>query len=299
MAASTEIEPVRITKIAGRYLVFDVEDVSSLRRNHNICAVFVGTTPQNPTQNIFQGLPIELYPEEAKLLVEKGAGYIVDDTASHLARLTSHDAGSRAAYIQSLKTRRRNAQRAIDEEQAARKEIGLKARAKKNSKKAAEASNEAEDSLFSTEVAEPSEKKPQEDVERAVVKQHVHLTPTASSDLVDPTAQSTALIDTPHSYPLYAHLNSLGYYITPGLRFGGDYSVYPGDPFRYHAHFIATSFEWEEEITMLDIVGGGRLGTAVKKGFLIGGQASKEDDSQGDSSNNRPVRAFCLEWAGM
>lgn len=298
MAASSASEPVRITKIAGRYLVFDVKDVSTLRRAHNICAVFVGTTPQNPTQNIFQGLPIELYPEEARLLVDKGAGYVVDDAASHLAQLTSLDVDSRAAYIQSLKTRRRKAQRALDEEQAARKEAGQKMRARKNSRKLPETSNPAEDSLFSSEASEPAELKAGDDAPGVVVKQDTHFTPTTSSGLVHPTAQSTAMIDTPRSYPLYAHLNSLGYYITPGLRFGGDYSVYPGDPFRYHAHFIATSYDWDEEITVLDLVGGGRLGTAVKKGFLIGGQAVK-DDEPGDSGDKGPFRAFCLEWAGM
>lgn len=127
-----------------------------------------------------------------------------------------------------------------------------------------------------------------------------HITATASIDMLDPTAHSVS-IDTPRGYPLYAHLNSKGFYITPGIRFGGDYSVYPGDPFKFHAHFMATSYEWDEEITMLDLVSGGRLGTAVKKGFLIGGQApappstelEEDKDSQGE------VRAFTLEWAAM
>ncbi len=69
---------VRISKIAGRYLIFDLQDVVYLRRHHSICAVFVGTMPQNPTQNIFMGLPVELLAEEASVLVNKGAAYIAD-----------------------------------------------------------------------------------------------------------------------------------------------------------------------------------------------------------------------------
>ncbi|KKY31950.1 putative trna-splicing endonuclease subunit sen34 [Diaporthe ampelina] len=229
---------VRITKVGGRYIVFEVKDVASLRRDHCICAVLVGTTPQNPTQNLFSGLPLELLPEEAKLLVDKGAAYVVDDATSHLTRLTSMDPTAKHAYLQSLRTRRQNISRVLDEEDAIRKAEDLKA--------------------------------------------------------------YSVPVEAPGSYPFYKHLNSKGYYITPGIRFGADYSVYPGDPFRYHAHFMATSFEWDEEITLLDLVSGGRLGTGVKKGFLIGGQApSEEAAGKPEDAGEDRVRTFTLEWAAM
>jgi tRNA-splicing endonuclease subunit Sen34 len=79
----------------------------------------------------------------------------------------------------------------------------------------------------------------------------------------------------------------------PGLRFGCQYSVYPGDPFRYHAHFLANQYAWSEEIAVMDLVATGRLATSVKKGFLLGGS---DPDAVGESSH---VRTFCMEWAGM
>jgi tRNA-splicing endonuclease subunit Sen34 len=78
----------------------------------------------------------------------------------------------------------------------------------------------------------------------------------------------------------------------PGLRFGCNYSVYPGDPLRYHSHFLATGLGWNEKFDLLDIVGGGRLGTGTKKAYMVGGEdpkAPKEDN----------VRAFSVEWASM
>ncbi|KUI55173.1 putative tRNA-splicing endonuclease subunit tsp-4 [Cytospora mali] len=321
------IELVRITKVGGRYLVFEVKDVASLRRDHCICAVFIGTTPQNPTQNVFSGLPIELLAEEAKLLVEKGAAYIVDDAVSHLNHLSSMDSAAKQAYLQSLKTRRQNISRVLNEQDAARKREGAKMRAKQKSKRApargdtppvdeaailppttsAEKEDEAvppstgltdlDSSLFS----HSPHKQESPSVSKALANtKSRHITPTTSIDmLLDPRAH-TVPIEAPRSYPFYKHLNSRGFYITPGIRFGADYSVYPGDPFRYHAHFMATSFEWDEEITMLDIVSGGRLGTGVKKGFLIGGQAppDKSGGSEEDSGEDR-VRAFTIEWAAM
>ena len=297
---------VRISKIAGRYLVFDLQDVVYLRRNHNICAVFVGTMPQNPTQNIFMGLPVELLSEEASVLVNKGAAYIADDAVEHLSRLSAMDASSRKAYLQSLKTQRKHAQASIDEEKAARsaeakaRHLGALAKKKKQqSNPAVTATVEEEILSESPPQSEPAASVSPVPTSTSSSVLAAGITPGTSAKLIEGnTNLSPAVVPKPS--PLFAHLNSKGYFITPGLRFGGDYSVYPGDPFRFHAHFMATSYEWEEEITMLDLVASGRLGTAVKKGYMLGGQKPRDDDDpKGDLVDGGEVRAFCMEWAGM
>lgn len=320
-------ELLRITKVGGRYLVFEVKDVASLRRDHCICAVLVGTTPQNPTQNLFSGLPLELLPEEAKLLVDKGVAHVVDEATSHLAHLTSMNPTVKHAYLQSLRTRRQNISRVLDEEDAIRKAEGAKMRGKQKSKRVPARADSppvveevdlplspppektAETSVIPTSTANHEESLfsslPQQRTEHptstsTIVATNRHLTATTSIDMLSDLKAYSVPVEAPRSYPLYRHLNSESYYITPGIRFGADYSVYPGDPFRYHAHFMATSFGWDEEITLLDLVSGGRLGTGVKKGFLIGGQAPPEKpagDPQ-DAGEDR-VRTFTLEWAAM
>jgi tRNA-splicing endonuclease subunit Sen34 len=57
------------------------------------------------------------------------------------------------------------------------------------------------------------------------------------------------------------------------------------------------SAEWDEEIDLMDIIVGGRLGTGVKKGFLLGGAEEKDGDSINETRSN--VRTFSIEWAGM
>ena len=84
-------DPVRICKIANRYLVFDYKDASVLRRQHQINGTLVGTAPQQPTQNVFLGLPIEIRPVEAEALIERKVAYIVDSAVSHAAALKSKD----------------------------------------------------------------------------------------------------------------------------------------------------------------------------------------------------------------
>lgn len=62
----------------------------------------------------------------------------------------------------------------------------------------------------------------------------------------------------------------------------------------------------------MDLVGGGRLGTGVKKSFLIGGPTgsnSPESFRAGggadelkeitDVRKSGDVKVFCIEWAGM
>lgn len=364
MAGAAPERQVRISRIAGRYLVFDIEDVVHIRRHHGICAVLTGTMPQNPTQNLFLGLPVELHAEEARLLVDRGAGYVADELAEHLARLTaaapSADATARRAYLRSLRRQRRAAQLAFEEERAAamarhqgKRTAAAAAKAKTGAESAEGASATAaaaaevgrggkeggegegndEPSLFDSPTPSPPPPKTKPPAAKDNHNRLPAITPTTSGDLVAPAAPGTttptssssaaaALVGVPRAYPLYRHLNARGYYTTPGLRFGGDYSVYPGDPFRYHAHYLANSYGWDEAIPMLDLVTSGRLGTAVKKSFLFGAEKPKtpraaaaavaaepepEPDGSGtaaagpdeEEGGGGEVRVFCVEWAGM
>lgn len=303
MAASSERQ-VRISRVAGRYLVFDIDDVVHIRRHHGICAVLTGTMPQNPTQNLFLGLPIELHAEEARLLVDKGAGYVADELTDHLSQLSAMDPSARKAYLQHLKQQRRNAQQVFEDEKA---KVQAKHQGKRKAKPAAVAEvsaavteTEEDTSLFDTPkpAAPPPSAPPKESSLPGV-------TLTTSSPLLPIPTSSSPVVNLPYPahYPFYKYLNARGYYTTPGLRFGGDYSVYPGDPFRYHAHYLANSYGWDEEVAMLDLVASGRLGTAVKKSFLFGAEKPAQEGTSAGTSGEKggegEVRVFCIEWAGM
>ena len=49
----------------------------------------------------------------------------------------------------------------------------------------------------------------------------------------------------------------------------------------------------------MDIVGGGRLGTGVKKAWMVGGRDPrwKADDEEGEGGDG--VRVFSVEWGGF
>lgn len=317
MASTEDDRKVRISKIAGRYLVFDIDDVAYIRREHGICAVFTGTMPQNPTQNVFLGLPLELYAEDAKMLLDRKVAYIADDPLEHLNKLKSIDDETRKSYLQSIKTQRRTAQLVFDEAKAQSQARHKDKRKPKQPQvpvvvptelpSASSVNNDAattveqekeggEESLFdesssSKPVTTASAPAPQK--QPPVKEKLPAITPTTSNAMLS-NGTSNPDVENHTALPLYSYLNERGYFITPGLRFGGDFSVYPGDPFRYHAHYMANNYGWDEKIPMLDLVTSGRLGTAVKKSFLMGGQKPAADNCEAGE-----LRAFCIEWAGM
>jgi tRNA-splicing endonuclease subunit Sen34 len=283
---------IRISKIAGRYLIFDAEAVSRMRRDFNTCGNLVGTVPQQPTQNIFLGLPIELRPEEVESLVQRNAAHVVDDVAAHEKALSCRD---RSAYIASLRKKRKTLEKAFSERtvqkaaEVAEKHGAsqAKAKSKANAMERCQSSDDAE--LF-------YETRPEESgAPRKVDETNIWgITPASSIELLSPGSDSDFEVSKVPEAPFARFLQSSGYYMTPGLRFGSRYSVYPGDPLRFHAHFMANSYEWDQGIPIMDIVEGGRLATAVKKAFLIGAQEPSKD-----CTRENPVRSFSIEWAGM
>lgn len=269
--------------------MFDPDAIAVLRRQENTNGTLVGTTPQQPTQNIFLALPVELRPEEAYTLVRKRSAHIVDDVAAHRAALDSANTEARMMYIDSLRKSKQAAQYAFAER------IALKAATvacRQEESVASMADICSSKGIGNSALASDSTTHPHHDQKDSNVGQ-LAVTPVSSNFLLP---RSTLKILNTHeesNMALCRFLQGRGNYMTPGLRFGAQYSVYPGDPLRFHAHFMANEYEWDEPLPILDLVGGGRLATAVKKAFLIGGQQTACTSLEG------VVRTYSIEWAAM
>lgn len=304
-------EPIPISKVAGRYLLFDINVVTHLRRNHNILGVLTGTIPTCPQQNLFTGLPLQLLPEEARILVMKGVAYAVDDLAFHKQRFNSFGGEDRRLYLQSLRSEGRKAQLISEKKSAAGAERHLTRQAalvasetsstsspvinRSTPRSTSDNMNDRDDNLLfdGGRSASPALSSNTLSSKAVYQLQPVTLSTTYPPVALPPKTLNPSLPDVPIYFPLFAHLHEKGYFMSPGLRFGCHYSVYPGDPLRYHAHFLGVGYEWDQEIPLMDIVGGGRLAGGVKKGYLMGGQDPSDPDGFGG------VRTFCVEWGGM
>ncbi|KAE9371660.1 SEN34 subunit of tRNA-splicing endonuclease [Stipitochalara longipes BDJ] len=298
-------EPIPISLIAGRYLLFDVNVVTYLRRTHNICGSLIGGIPQAPQQNMFLGLPVELMPEEATLLVKKEIAYIVDDVAWHTQRFNTFEGEDRQKYLASLRSQGLKARKAAQIEARKRADRGLRMVVAKKAIDSDSGEEEGPDTSFEGTTDDASEalfdvddraSSPTPSSTAFASSEPYALTPSTSYSPSSLPQNSSPAPDPPvgPGYPLFELLHSRGYFMMPGLRFGCNFNVYPGDPLRFHAHFLANAYDFDEEIPLLDLIGGGRLGTSVKKGFVIGGE---DPDAEVDSG--RKMRTFCIEWGGM
>lgn len=308
--------PIPISLISDHYLLFSINAVTYLRREYHICGVLSGTLPQVPQQNVFLGLPLELMPEEARLLVEKGVAYIVDEPKAHDQGIKNIAEEDRRKYLEALEQEGRGASRIQAERKEVRKQSTLKKIEQKKAAKAAKSASiekpDSEEIQASPAAAEGEETeslfndKPRSSSvissssrASAAIDTPFGITPTTSYPPLTarPPTSPQSPPPAPPSYPLFAHLHSQGYFLSPGLRFGCQYLAYPGDPLRFHSHFLTISAGWDEEIDLMTLVAGGRLGTGVKKGFLIGGAEKGVDEKEDDKVDN--VRTFSIEWAGM
>jgi len=331
-------EPFPIFTLAHKYMLYDVNVVTYIRQKYNVCGVLIGGLPQAPQQNVFLGIPLELMPEEARLLVDKGAAYVADDVRSHKQGFLDNglSVDEQKAFQASLSK----------QGQAAAKDVGRRADERKKAaltkKLGADNWNDIPEDMLLPSTRRGKKKggargghqtptrEAQEDGESlfgppgepivkntdgppkasyviptgsSVGRLEFAITPTTSHPPLRatvPTADHAPHIpEVPQSYPLYKHLHEEGYFMAPGLRFGCQYTAYPGDPLRFHSHFLCNGMDWDDEFDLLDIVGGGRLGTGVKKGFLVGGVEQKDSTETVQAAHEKPVRAFCIEWGGM
>ena len=336
--------PFVISKISSkveRYFLYDINVITWLRKFHHILGVLIGTLPQIPQQNVFLGLPLELMPEEARLLSEKGLAYIVDDMQWHQLGLQCTSSSQKEAFRRSLARDAREAAKAFERRKLSNAEQARKKHKLNNLPKQPlfEEASTHEAPAANIDDTELLFESP--DLDRASslsdsmsvlnVQDQWAITPSTSYPPL-PTPPLDLQTPSPNvrlsPYALFKHLHDLDYYMAPGLRFGCHFLVYPGDPLRYHSHFLAIGVDWDDEIDLLDIIGGGRLGTGVKKGWLLGGVEGEREGSsrlecdisvspstdpggpkdmekqQGSQQDDivdyaMRVRTFCIEWGGM
>ena len=126
VALSPVQEPFPISRVADRYLLFSIDIISHCRRNHNICGMLVGTIPNLSQQNVFLGIPLELMPEEARVLVERGAAYIVDDEDVHRKAFATMSREERLKWLEEMDRRGEEVTRGTEELKERRKDRALK-----------------------------------------------------------------------------------------------------------------------------------------------------------------------------
>lgn len=321
-----------------RYVVLLIKDVECVRTQHHICGLLSGTLPLIPQQNVFLGLPLRLLNEEVVFLLRKEAAILIDESRAYIEPTTQQRT---AFHDHELDDIYKQKQRTLVQQEEHRKRIEAQLKAsdgdgaleRRRARQAAkgEASNDAQVAPTLQTSEDVLERMPYVHYTRGestlipgyVPCTHAMLPNMPRGTQVNAyTTLKDAFVAGVWAFPatledrarcaVFEDLHEKGYFLSTGLRFGGDFVVYPGDPLRYHSHYTATVLATPaQSIPAFHIIASGRLGTAVKKSHLIcQANTSVRDDTQaqdrrrrGDDDSLRKtwgqVQYWSLTWAGF
>lgn len=300
---TAEHSKIRIHLQQGKAFVWKAEDARKIREEHGLVGNLVGALVRKPRQNTRLGLPLQLQPEEARLLVEIGAARLVyhglaDQDVSVVGADVSSDVDEKESYAKFLRQSYEEQWKMALQEKKCKLE-GLSERIAEGRSKRKRPHVEQEE--------EPMESSSQGPIKELLnLEQTFHFPkeammvqiPTARIRLGSEKEVNIQEVSSEWPYPgqknhearyrVFKDLWQKGYYLTNGGKFGGDFLVYPGDPMRFHAHYIAICSPQEKDIALSDIITAGRLGTNVKKTVLL---CSANQDGQ--------VTYTSLQWSGL
>ncbi|KAM8903660.1 tRNA-splicing endonuclease subunit Sen34 isoform 2-T3 [Spinachia spinachia] len=262
-------------------LLWRVEDLQAVRAQ-GLVGALLGSLPRVPRQNLKLGRPLLLLPEEEELLTERQAAAALPSTAYQ----DGEGAELRLQVTQHLEDQ----QRSYEEQSILALEDRKSALLRAMTSSHTESDDEALQSRL--EVLEQSFTFPSsaQAVQVSTARAGLSYRPEARTPLQarwpirghDKPSCHTA------RYQVFRDLRGRGFYLTSAGKFGGHFLVYPGDPLRFHAHFIAICLSLEEPVCLLDLLAVARLGSNVKKTVLL---CSPGPDGR--------VRYTSLQWSGM
>lgn len=265
---------VKLILTHGRVHVWNAKDADVIRRCYRIVGNLVGALPRNPHQVQVMGLPLQLMPEEVTLLIEKGFAKLVEyeemtkEPASELKEIFKdcRDRCYEEQVVAAAEQRKREIEVIADKILS-----GKRKKLEKRMKSTPGSVTEAElNELTHEKVIEEECKKIQRlpehlqvceiFVENPLIKR---LTPNEVRWSF-PTSNIEEL-----RYAVFKDMWERDYYLTNGIKFGGDFLVYPGDPVLFHAKFIVKCVEDVDQVNIHDLVTWSRIGTSTKKTLVV------------------------------
>ncbi|XP_044134003.1 tRNA-splicing endonuclease subunit Sen34 [Bufo gargarizans] len=295
--AAAEHSRILIHLQQGRALVWRADHARRIREEHGLVGSLVGALVRKPRQNTRLGLPLQLLPEEARLLVEIGAARLVHHRWAADGTDVSTAVEDKEAYAQFLHhSYEEQGQLALQEKKRTLESLSGRIAEGRSKRKRQRVEQE-----------EPMESSSQGPIKELINLEQTFHFPKEAMMVQIPTAHlrpgneeevdvQQVSSEWPYTgqknhearYKVFRDLWQKGYHLTNGGKFGGDFLVYPGDPMRFHAHYIAICFPQDENIALSDIITAGRLGTNVKKTVLLC-----------SSSQEGQVIYTSLQWSGL
>ncbi|KAH8833531.1 hypothetical protein DL96DRAFT_1703191 [Flagelloscypha sp. PMI_526] len=293
--------PIRVSN--GKGFVWNVDDIYKLRAEHRICGILVGTLPHMGSQNMFLGLPLQLMPEEVVLLLNEELALLVDDPSAHMSPTQEQLEKWKERHAEYVESQISSSTTSGDHthlaETAEAKQKRLLRQQKKNAKTSTVQQEPNQVLWIPEETPETSSSKAQDAPYPLVVPGETSFPwydSTTATYLTIQSAKDAGIWNYPDTQEerarcaVFSDLWKRKYVMGGGIKFGGEYLVYPGDPLRYHSHYTASVLpSVDNPLPAMDVVAHGRLGTATKKVHVLSAWDEKKQE----------VAHFSIEWAGF
>ncbi|CAI1796069.1 hypothetical protein SEUBUCD646_0A00790 [Saccharomyces eubayanus] len=271
-------------------LVFDMHDIQLLRK-YGICGVLSGTLPTAAQQNVFLSVPLRLMLEDVLWLHQNNLAdvkIIRQGGDEIIAGITPERGAKLAKLVEDRLTKSFDYQTKFKKDQhiAKLKKIGII-----NDETSAEELQRLDKSNNNDQLIESSLFIDIADNSSILKDDSIALNSLSCDDIRNLLFKQYERSEKMQTYFLYKALRDQGYVLSPGGRFGGKFIAYPGDPLRFHSHLtIQEAIDYRSEpIDLISMISGARLGTTVKKLWVIGG-VEEETGS---------THFFSVEWAGF
>ncbi|XP_019729850.1 tRNA-splicing endonuclease subunit Sen34 [Hippocampus comes] len=272
--AESPAQAMHISQCDSAPLLWHTDEVAAAR-SLGLVGALLGSLPRTPRQNVRLGRPLLLLPEEERFLGDCGA----------LTAISQSDVGVRE-HARQVALYEETLERSYQEQQvlALQDRKAAVLRALNSSRPGSEVD------------CEEDKRRRLETLERHFSFQRSALMVQLNTARVGPAHLSagpaSCAIRTPAAdakYQVFLDLRRRGFYLTSAGKFGGDFLVYPGDPLRFHAHFICVCVRADERVPLSDLLAAARLGSNVKKTLVL---CSPHCHGGG-------VTYSSLQWSGM
>ncbi|XP_014280698.1 tRNA-splicing endonuclease subunit Sen34 [Halyomorpha halys] len=269
---------VKIKLTDNKPLVWKAEEWLKLQKNR-IHGTLIGTPANFPKQVSENGLPLLLLPEEVTLIIEKNMGKLF----SYRKNRTFPSDKVKEEYSEYLRKNKEEQEayykKLCKEQVLERIDLIIEGKKRKSLSKQQNTEGTTSESELDREVLLQNE------IERkvkAATASNLIQIPTASPWLAEEDLEEVEWTYPETSkeklkYRVFKDLYEKGYSLTPCAKFGGDFLVYPGEPWKFHAYFIVICLEFDEEFKLSDLVSNSRVSVFTRKNLVL---ASIDEDNE-------------------
>lgn len=278
----TLTETIKVELCNEHYFVWDPDHVIFIKSKWRVVGSYAGCSPLQTLKNNGFGLPFELSKIEIKFLLLKHPDQIMVVEITPLVSLPDfdHEAAQKLVASNREKQYKLQMQLALSKKEKFLEENAFSILKGKRSKRKRSITSSASDATYDDDWSVESEKFKEikaSELQKvrnscSLEKTWIQLPVQSEYGGIERVVSEKEVILSPREdlkLRVFMDFHSRNFYLTNGLKFGGHFLAYPGEPALYHSSFIVYCQLPNENFSDYTKSTHGRMSASVNKTFLI------------------------------